>query len=131
MGKMQRAKGSKAERELAALLFDELGIQFERNLHQYQAAGELDLAPKPGQPQVGFLIEVKRRETEELNVWWREAHAFGGEKRLILFYRRSRQPWRALVDLNDLVPDAFPRRGSFAIIGFADACTILRESVHA
>lgn len=129
MGKMQRTKGACGERELAALLYDELGIQFERNLHQYQAAGELDLAPKPGQPQVGFAIEVKRREEEALNQWWIEAHEKDHGKPVMVFYRRSRQPWRALVDLNDLMPEAFPRRGGFAILHWADAVTLIRETL--
>lgn len=130
MGKSQRTKGASSERELAHLLQNELGIVFERNLHQYQEAGGFDLAPKEGQPQVGYLIEVKRREEERLDQWWREACDHAQGKPCMVFYRRSRQPWRVLVDLHDLAPNVFCRRGSPAIVSFADACTLLRESAR-
>lgn len=130
MGKSQRTKGASGERELATLLQAELGIKFERNLRQYQTPGELDLQPVPEGPQVGYAIEVKRREEEALAQWWAEAHEKDHGKPVLLFYRRSRQPWKALVDLHVLAPEMF-RAGGFAIIGFLDACTLLRESVHA
>jgi hypothetical protein len=37
-----RAKGAAAEREIAKLLFDELGMTFKRDLEQYRAADHGD-----------------------------------------------------------------------------------------
>ena len=38
-----RQKGAAAEREIAKLLFDELGMTFKRDLEQYRAADHGDL----------------------------------------------------------------------------------------
>lgn len=130
MGKSERTKGAAAEREVATLLFHQLGIEFERQLRQYQEAGGFDLAPKPGQPTVGYLIEVKRRERPDIPGWWFSAFEHANGKPFIVFYRANRQPWLALVDLVDLNPDVFHHRGIYAIIPAIDAITLIRESVN-
>ena len=52
-----RQKGAAAEREIAKLLFDELGLSFKRDLEQYRAADHGDLICDEPFP---FCIEVKR-----------------------------------------------------------------------
>lgn len=93
MSAMQRRKGAAAERELCKLLSDELGIEVRRNVDQARAGGA-DCLMVPG-----YAIEVKRREALSRPAWWRQAVdqsiRVGCEP--IVWYRQSRQPWRALV----------------------------------
>lgn len=58
MGKASRAKGAAGERDLAAVLFAELGIKFSRDLRQYQEGERGDLIAND--PDFPFLIECKR-----------------------------------------------------------------------
>ena len=43
-----RQKGAAFERQIAGMLYDELGIKFRRNLDQYQQKGLDDLTPDQG-----------------------------------------------------------------------------------
>jgi hypothetical protein len=47
MSKLARNRGAQYEREVAAAVFDTLGIKIKRNLQQYQEAelGDLELGP--------------------------------------------------------------------------------------
>jgi Holliday junction resolvase len=92
-GAMSRRKGASAERELCKLLSDELGVTVRRNVDQARAGGA-DCLELPG-----YAIECKRHEMLSRPAWWRQAVAQGikaGAEPLV-FYRQSRNPWRALV----------------------------------
>jgi Holliday junction resolvase len=93
MGASQRRKGAAGERELCKMLSDELGIVVKRNVDQARDGGA-DCLELPG-----FAIECKRREMLSRPAWWKQAveqgHKAGGEP--IVWYRQSRQPWRALI----------------------------------
>lgn len=77
-----RAKGQTAEREFAALVYDNLNVKLSRNLAQTRNGGH-DLVPEPG--QFGgvarifdrFAIEVKRRavapKRADLERFWAQA----------------------------------------------------------
>jgi Holliday junction resolvase len=58
MGKTSRTKGASGERELAGVLFAELGMEFRRDLRQYQQTALGDLVCDD--PAFPFLIECKR-----------------------------------------------------------------------
>ena len=93
MSASQRTKGQRGERELFALLSDELGICVKRNVDQARNGG-YDCIELPG-----FSVECKRQERLCLPAWWRQAvrqgEADGAEP--IVFFRQSRQPWEALI----------------------------------
>ena len=98
MSKSQRDKGAAAEREVAAILANVLGVQVKRKLGQARDGGD-DI-------QVGrYRIEVKRRETLAMDQWSRqvEAAAAPGEVPVVI-YRRSREPWRVSLRLDDFLP---------------------------
>lgn len=97
MGRMSRAKGARAELEVLRLLGEELGEALTRNLDQTREGGADCIAVK------GFAIEVKRQERLSRPTWWRQAceqaQRLGVEP--MLLYRRSREPWRALIHTRD------------------------------
>jgi Holliday junction resolvase len=90
-----RAKGKSAERELANLLAQRLGIEFSRNLDQVRRCGGFDLVC-----DLPLAIEIKRQETVNVSQWWKQARrqATGG-KIPVLAYRQSRKPWAVVVPL--------------------------------
>lgn len=102
-----RVKGSTAEREVAAILFDWLGLTFKRDLEQYRSADRGDLLCD--EMDFPAVIEVKRyaKGTQAQPRWWGQvckASKTAG-KWPLLVYRYDRQDWRwrmpaqALVDL--------------------------------
>lgn len=97
MSASQRRKGAAAERELCKLLADELGIEVRRNVDQARAGGA-DCLQVPG-----FAIECKRHERLSRPAWWAQAVEQGRKAGAepLLFYRRSREPWQALIRTAD------------------------------
>ena len=96
MSAFQRNKGQRGERELFGMLSDELGFVVQRNIDQTRAGGA-DCLEIPG-----WAVECKRCETLNINAWWAQAEEQAGNQIPILFYRQSRQPWKAVVDLSYL-----------------------------
>lgn len=95
MGAAERTKGAAAERALAKLLSDELGVPVKRMLGQERDGGA-DIC-------LGALrIQVKRCERLELAAWWRQTIADAGDGMPVLAYRASRQPWRFRMLLADV-----------------------------
>lgn len=94
MGKASRTKGAVGERELCKLLSGELGITVSRNVDQARKGGA-DCLEIPG-----YAVECKRREMLSRPAWWKQAVEQGikAGREPIVFYRRSREPWRALVN---------------------------------
>ena len=99
MSSMQRNKGQRGERELFALLSAELGFVVRRNVDQAREGGA-DCIQIPG-----WSVECKRCETLNLNAWWEQAirQAAISKTAPILFYRKSRQPWRARMSMHEMV----------------------------
>jgi predicted molibdopterin-dependent oxidoreductase YjgC len=97
VGKASRAKGAVGERELCKLLSGELGITVSRNVDQARNGGADCLELK------GFAIECKRQERLSRPAWWAQAVAQGEKCKAepIVFYRRSREPWQALIRAAD------------------------------
>lgn len=93
MSKASRDKGQRGERECFTLLSDELGFVVKRNVDQARLGGA-DCIELPG-----FAPEVKRREMLAKPSWWRQAVRQGAamQREPIVFYRRNREPWRALI----------------------------------
>lgn len=97
-GRMSRNKGAAAERELAEILSNELGIVVKRKLGQARDGGDDIQVQK-------FRIEAKRRETLALPAWTRQIDAAcePGEVPVVA-YRQNGQPWRVVLKLEDFLP---------------------------
>jgi Holliday junction resolvase len=92
-----RNKGAQFEREIANMLFFELGITFKRDLRQYQEADHGDLIPDD--PAFPFELELKRYAHGPIsgtNKWWQQVTTAANKtgKRPALIYRYDRQPIR-------------------------------------
>ncbi|CAB4126112.1 hypothetical protein UFOVP73_37 [uncultured Caudovirales phage] len=100
MSASQRRKGQAAERELCRLLSDELGVEIRRNVDQARCGGADCLELN------GFAIEIKRHERLSRPSWWAQAvkQAERARAEPILFYRRSREPWRAMLHRHQADP---------------------------
>jgi len=101
IGRRSRRKGATGERELFHLLSDELGFCVTRNLTQTRDSG-CDSLSVPG-----FVIECKRVESPFRIAWMEQAIASVSPGHAIptVFYRQSRQPWRASFRMADLLSD--------------------------
>ena len=125
MSASQRNKGSRGERELFALLTEQLGVTVTRNLTQTRGGGA-DALDVPG-----WAIECKRQEALSIASWWsqatRQAEATG--RKPALFYRQSRKPWRAVLDLHHIAPQTFTAPGCLCELALSDACLVIRETL--
>lgn len=120
-----RTKGASAERDVAQILRNELGIETKRNLEQWRSGGS-DILGVPG-----FAIEVKRAAKPLLNQWWAQTVRQAEELKELpcLWWRLDRQPWRVKVPLWAICADAHP---SYEMEWTADItpeafCMIVRE----
>jgi hypothetical protein len=113
---MSREKGRKAEIELCKLLTDELGIVVQRNRDQ-AANGGADCLQVPG-----FAVECKRCEQVRKAEWWRQAveQALKAAAEPIVFFRRSREPWQALIRTPE---------GGYRVACWGDAMYHMREKL--
>ncbi|MHB8225081.1 putative PDDEXK endonuclease [Acidithiobacillus sp.] len=125
MSAAQRNKGSRGERELFALLTEQLGFTVTRNLTQTRGGGA-DALNVPG-----WAIECKRQEALSIASWWSQAQRQAEQTgcKPALFYRQSRKPWRAVLDLHHIAPEVFTAPGSLCELALSDACTVIRESL--
>lgn len=107
-GRKSRNKGAVAERELAAILSDELGFVVKRKLGQARDGGH-DI-------QIGrFVLEVKRQERLAIEAWCKQVEAacttiskidHNGELLdpvPVVVFRKNGHPWRAVVPLDFLI----------------------------
>lgn len=103
-----RNKGASAEREIATIIFNSLGVKLHRNLEQYQSGG-FDLSVDSGQdgPVTDYInsyaIEIKRYKqatAAKINAWFAQAvrQAKDVNKRPLLIYREDRQGWRVVME---------------------------------
>ena len=97
MAASQRTKGAAAEREVAQILTDALGVVVKRKLGQARDGGD-DISLGP------FRLEVKRRETLAMDQWSHQVEAAAGANDIpVVIYRRSREPWRISMLLEDWI----------------------------
>jgi hypothetical protein len=115
MSKGSREKGRRAEIELCKLLSDELGIEVRRNVDQARSGGA-DTFDVPG-----YSIEIKRREMLARPTWWKQAceqaQRVGMEP--LVFYRRNREPWRALMT----------GMGEYRDVSWVEAMDVMRDKL--
>jgi Holliday junction resolvase len=121
-GARSRNKGARGEREVCALLRDNLGGEFSRLLKQYQQGQLADIEQLVGP----YSLEVKNCAKTELKSWWQQTVAAATKRGAVpcLVYKIPRKGWRFRVPLPqawasgqqwgrelqytmDLAPDAF------------------------
>ena len=101
MGKGERDKGARGQREAMALI-----VGFGGVVHRGAQGGAHDADPDL---RVEFgkwklAVEVKRRERLDLPGWWRQAEGYaaaGGEP--VVMWRRNREGWLAAVRAGTLM----------------------------
>jgi len=132
-----RMKGAAFEREVASLLFDELGIKFKREIEQYRQSDLGDLVPCDG--TFPFTIECKRYADGYLakDAWWDQACAAAHAANLIpsLIYRFDRRPIVCRVPIAAFIAmsggkDDYGWQYT-ADVTFAAYCMIAREMISA
>ncbi|MCB7320799.1 hypothetical protein [Lacrimispora sp. 210928-DFI.3.58] len=98
MGKMQREKGKRGERELAGILRDH-GYDCRRGQQFCGAAGDADVIGLPG-----IHIECKRVERLNLQDAMDQARRDASEGELpAVFHRRDRSGWLVTMRLEDWI----------------------------
>jgi hypothetical protein len=132
-----RMKGAAFEREVAGLLFDELGIKFKREIEQYRQSDLGDLVTCDG--TFPFTIECKRYADGYLakDAWWDQACAAAHAANLIpsLIYRFDRRPIVCRVPIAAFIAmsggkDDYGWQYT-ADVTFAAYCMIAREMISA
>lgn len=96
-GRRSRNKGANAEREVAKIISDTLGIPL---LRRTPLSGGMDWkGDVVGWP--GYHAEVKRQERISLPAWIEQAEADCPEGSIpLVIYRQSHQPWRVVIQLD-------------------------------
>ena len=123
-----RNKGAAGERQVAKILYDELGIEFKRELRQTQDAGYGDLT---SDPCTGFSIEVKTyaKGTGCRPEWWDQSRRSAELTGLIpvVIYKFDRRPWRVEMPLSYFTEDPHDQRVNVSIETW---CYLVRERIN-
>jgi hypothetical protein len=123
MSAMQRNKRATGERELFALLSNELGFIVRRGLGAARDGGP-DCVDVPG-----WAIECKRCETWSGSFWNQAtAQADATNRKPALFWRQSRKPWAVMVDVAALCEVA-PAGRYTATISLECWCALVRAGL--
>lgn len=100
MSKSQRTKGAGFEREVCALLSDQLGTVVKRNLAQTRGG-----ATEGSDITIGkFSIECKRRARISFYEWLDQAQRDAGDKIPVVVARADGRRAVAILDLEVLIP---------------------------
>ena len=125
-----RRKGASFERELAKMIYDELGIEVKRDLEQYRQADRGDLVGISS-----WCIEAKRYANNAGGnfkpEWWKQvtsaANAAGNKP--VLIYKYDRQPIKCVVLLSSINAD-YAGKDNVATISFPTWCMLVREDLE-
>jgi len=100
-----RQKGAAFERQIAGMLFDEIGIKFQRDIEQYRQSQLCDLRPIDCDDWP-FAIECKRYASGNTYKpeWWGQTCLAASRSNLepALIYKYDRAPIRCVVSLQAL-----------------------------
>lgn len=99
MGRASRVKGQVAEREVAAIINEQLGTDLRRTPLSGGMVWKGDIRGWDG-----MHVEIKRQEKLALPAWLKQTEddCPQGDTPLLIF-RQSREPWRAVLRLTDLL----------------------------
>jgi len=123
-----RNKGANFERELAKMIYDELGVQTKRDLEQYRASDHGDLIGLDG-----WTIEAKRYAHNAGGNfkpdWWAQVTSAANATATgpVLIYKYDRQPIKCVVFLSSISSD-FAGKDNVATVSFPTWCMLVRES---
>ena len=123
-----RVKGANFERELARMIYDELGVQTKRDLEQYRASDHGDLIGLDG-----WTIEAKRYAHNAGGnfkpEWWKQvtSAANANATEPVLIYKYDRQPIKCVVLLSSINGE-FAGKDNVATVSFPTWCMLVRES---
>lgn len=98
MGRSQRERGKRGERDAAAALSAALGISARRGV-QYQGGED---SPDIATSIAGVHWEVKFVEREQVRSWMAQATDDAGDQVPVVVHRKSRAPWLVTVPLEKL-----------------------------
>ena len=98
MGKFQKEKGKRGEREVASLL-REHGYDGRRTAQYAGVTG--DSSDVVGLP--GYHIEVKRQERANIYEWYAQAQRDAGKDIAVVVFRRSGDRWKILMDFEEFL----------------------------
>lgn len=96
MGKSQREKGKRGERELSKALTEHLGFECRRG-QQYSGIEGSDVVGIPG-------VHIESKRTEKLRLYEAidQARTDAGDSVPAVFHRRNSQEWLAVIPLSEL-----------------------------
>jgi len=125
-----RQKGVRFERQVIALLKEELGDvaeELRRDLDQYRTKDQGDLIGIPG-----FTIECKRRgHKRDPNLfdeaWWTQVCRSCGDNIPILIYKLDYYPIRGVVPMYAINPELPKRTEDRAVVEWNALMMIIRE----
>lgn len=101
MSAMQRRKGAEAEREVVAIC-KHAGIDAKRTAPMQARGGGEDADVAISIP--GYHLEIKRCERLRLDEWSRRVEADASPLDApCIVYRRSREPWRVSLELDEFL----------------------------
>lgn len=95
MGRGQREKGKRGERQAAKAITEAIGVQCRRGV-QYQGGPESSDLQANIQ---GVHFEVKFVEREAVRQWMRQAQSDAGGSVPVVVHRKSREPWLVTLPL--------------------------------
>jgi len=100
-----RQKGAAFERKIAGMLFDEIGIKFQRDIEQYRQSQLCDLRPIECD-EWPFAIECKRYASGNGHKpeWWGQTCFAASRANLqpVLIYKYDRAPIRCVLALSTI-----------------------------
>lgn len=101
MGKAEREKGKRGERELASVLRDAGYSESKRSVQYCGMGGEsADVLGLPG-------VHIECKRTERLELWKSIDQAISDCKQgniPVVMHRPSRRPWIVIIRLDDFIP---------------------------
>ena len=103
MGKMQRSKGARGERELARALTRALGTKPGTIYRSVQHAGREGAGDVLGEGVEGLHIECKRCEALSVYKAMDQAQSECGKNVPVVFHKRNLREWLCICELHDVV----------------------------
>lgn len=117
MGRMQRDKGKRGEREFLNQLGQLINQPLDRNLNQSANGGADCLSLR------GYAIEVKRCEKLAIAAWWKQATVQAAQAAgavPLLAYRQSRKSWSVVLPLEQLTGHPSGHTETISLPAFAE-----------
>jgi Holliday junction resolvase len=107
MGKMQRTKGAKAEREFAEILNKKFGAKYKRTPLSGGMDLKGDIRRSYGSKHTivdDFHWEIKRQETISIHKWYNQAKSDAPSLMMpVVAFRRNNDEWKVTLSAEDFL----------------------------